>query len=349
MNTSAINRMVKASWKPLAGAIGLGAMLAHSGGACHPKLPPGRVEFAPGRPLPADSALHAVRREPYAPRLELVGTVASEEKINLSARIPAHVKEVRVSAGQAVKTGQVLLVLDDREVREQLAAAEAQFRQAETEYQRAKQLFESKATTEQALTAAESLHAAARAQVERVKVMLSYAQIASPIDGMVTDRRVEAGDLANPGQLLLAVYDPRRLWLEVPVPVRLIERVSLGQTLEMKLDRPARVMKGAVAEILGEIDPRSRTQMAKVRLEDPAGVLPGTFGRLWLSGEERPALRVPESAVFAIGQLEFVQVVRDGRAVRRIVRTGPREDGRVEILSGLADGDQVVVHPSREG
>ena len=341
---------LKKHFKLISGIVGLALVIAWSGGFLAKKTKPGKLESQPGFALPADAETIEVKVETAPVRVEVVGTTASEEKINLSARIPAYVGEIFASAGDRVKKGQRLIALDDRDIRQKLAAAEAQLNQARTEYERAQQLFEKQATTDQALTAAESMFNAAKAQVEEVKVMLTYAQVESPIDGIVTERRVEAGDLANPGMLLLAVYDPLRMRLEAPVPVRLIDRLALGQEVEVSLERPARVLKGTVSEIVSEVDSASRTQLVKVHLEGVEGdVLPGTFGRLWVAAEPREALFVPASAVVQIGQLSFVQVARDGRAVRRLVKTGPARAGRVEILSGLRAGEAVVVNPIREG
>lgn len=335
--------------KPIVGIVGLAVVIAWSGGFLAKKVKPAKLEVQPGIALPADAETIELKEENMPVRVEVVGTTASEEKINLSARIPAYVREVLASAGDRVKKGQTLLTLDDRDIRQKLAAAEAQLVQAKTEFERAQQLFDKQATTDQALTAARSMFTAAQAQVEEVKVMLTYAQVESPIDGVVTDRRIEAGDLANPGMLLLAVYDPARMRLEAPVPVRLIDRLALGQEVEVALERPARVVKGTVAEIVSEVDSASRTQLVKVHLDGVNGdVLPGTFGRLWVAAEPRAGLFVPASAVVQIGQLSYVQEARDGRALRRLVKTGPAHDGRVEILSGLRAGDQIVVNPVRE-
>ena len=345
-----IANILKKYTKLIVGILGLAIVIAWSGGFLAKKTKPGKLESQPGLALPAGAETIEIKVETAPVRVEVVGTTASEEKINLSARIPAYVGEIFASAGDRVKKGQKLIALDDRDIRQKLAAAEAQFGQAKTEYERAKQLFEKQATTDQALTAAESMFNAAKAQVEEVKVMLTYAQVESPIDGIVTERRIQTGDLANPGMLLLAVYDPLRMRLEAPVPVRLIDRLALGQEVEVSLERPARVFKGTVAEIVSEVDSASRTQLVKVHLEGVAGdVLPGTFGRLWVAAEPREALFVPASAVVQIGQLAYVQVARDGRAIRRLVKTGPARDGRVEILSGLRAGEAIVVNPIREG
>lgn len=342
--------ILKKYTKLLVGILGLAIVIAWSGGFLSKKVKPGVLEDQAGVAVPADAATVEVKAESAPVRVEVVGTTASEEKINLSARIPAYVGEIFASAGDRVKKGQKLIVLDDRDIRQQLAGAEAQLNQAQTEYERAKQLFEKEATTQQALTASESMYAGARAQVEQVKVMLTYAQVESPIDGIVTERRIEAGDLANPGMLLLAVYDPLRMRLEAPVPVRLVDRLALGQEVEVSLERPARVLKGKVAEIVSEVDASSRTQLVKVHLDGVEGdVLPGTFGRLWVEAEAREAVFVPASAVRQNGQLSFVQVVRDGRALRRLVKTGPVRGDRIEILSGLRAGDVILVNPILEG
>ena len=336
--------------KPLLALVGLAAVVVWAGGFLGDKTKPGVLAHEPGVPVPEGVATFAVAVESAPVRVEVVGTTASEEKINLAARIPAYVSEVFVSSGERVAKGQVLLSLDDRDIRQQLAGAEAQLNQAQIEHDRAKQLFEREATTQQALLATESMLAGARAQVEQVKVMLTYAQVVSPIDGVVTERRIEAGDLANPGMPLLAVYDPSRMRLEAPVPVRLIDRLALGQAVEVALERPARVFPGTVSEIVGEVDAATRTQLAKVRLESVQGdVLPGTFGRLWVAAEARDAVFVPASSVVRIGQLSFVQSVRDGRAVRRLVQTGPARGDSVEILSGLRAGDVILVNPIQEG
>jgi RND family efflux transporter MFP subunit len=335
--------------KPVAGVAAIAGLMLFSIGGCSGRIPPDPVAHKPGVPLPEGARTHTLRMEPVPSRLEIAGTVASEEQIQISARIPGHVARVHVSAGDRVEAEQVLVELDDRELREQQTSAEAALKQAESEFRRTEELFKRQAATEQARTAAEAQFHAARAQVERVNVMRSYARVTTPIAGIVSERRVEAGDLANPGQVLARVYDPGRMRLEVPVPVRWIEHVALGQEVEIELDRPAGVRRGTVSEILGELDPVSRTQMMRVRIGEAGGALPGTFGRLWIPGAERPTLRVPESAVQRVGQLEFVRVVRDGRALRRTVRTGPRRDGVVEILSGLSEGDVVWLDAAGEG
>lgn len=343
---SKMTDIMKKQWRFFAGVLGLVVIMAYSGKWYATRVQPGYVPVEPGLALPA-GAQTVVAGVTNAPQqLLVIGTAASEEEVSLSARIPAPVREVFVSAGTRVTKGQVLLTLDDREIREQLTAAEAQLKQADAEFQRARQLMEKAATTDQALTAAESMFNTARANVDRVKVMLSYAQLTSPIDGIVTDRRIEVGNMANPGQPLISVYDPTRMRLDAPVPVRIVRHLALGQEVSVELERPARVFKGVVSEVVSEIDPASRTQMVKVHLEGVDGaVLPGTFGRMTLNGEIGAVIRIPASAVYRSGQLEFVQVVVGERVVRRLITTGAVQGDQVDVLSGLNAGERVLVQP----
>jgi RND family efflux transporter MFP subunit len=328
---------------------GLVLMIAWTGGAFHVKTAAGKLEIEVGKPLPENAKTHTVAVVPVAPRIDVVGTVASEESVHLSARISAYVSSVFASASQSIKKGQVLIELDSREMREKLAAANINLKQSRTEYNRTLSLYKQKAATEQSLTAAESMYNAAQSQIAEIKVMLTYTQIKSPINGIVTDRKVEKGDLANPGQILLRVYDPLNMRMEVPVPVRLIEKLSLGQAVAISLDRPNRPFKGRVSEIVSAIDPLSRTQEVKVHINNKKGdILPGTFGRVWVYEDPHPAVLVPASAVVLSGQLEMVHLVQDNRVVRRMVKSGPSFGKKVEILSGLSQGDVILVSPLKE-
>jgi RND family efflux transporter MFP subunit len=337
----------KAVWIKIGvGVFALAILIAWSSGFFKSKVAASQLEVVTGVPVPEGRPTIQVKTEMIAPRVDLVGTVASGEKILLSSRISAYVKRVYASAGDTVKENQLLIRLDNRDLKEQLAAAEARLTQAQSEYQRSLKLKEADATTDQALTAAKSAFDSARAQVQQIKVMLTYTEITSPIDGKVTDRQVEAGDLASPGQVLLAVFAPYNLRIEVPVPVRLVEKLQLGQEVRVELDRPNRPLTGKVTEVVGEVDPMSRTQKMKVHLQGSlTEILPGTFGRVWISDDPRPTILVPATAVYRIGQLEMVQVVRDYRAIRRLVKTGQRYDNRIEILSGLSENDTILVEP----
>jgi len=341
--------MKKSKLKGLAkiagGLLGLVVIVVWTAGLLRAKQAPDTLDAVAGEPLPEGAVVHTVETRTVPTRVALSGTVSSERRINLSARLPAYVEEVHVSAGSLVREGDLLIALDQRELVKQLEAAEAQLALAETGFQRAKRLLETNATTMQAFEAAESAYKSASAAVDQVKVMLTYTRITAPLDGVVTDRFVEAGDLASPGQVLVSVYDPSRLRLEVPVPARLISHFPVGRAVEVKLDLGDAPVSGSVTEVVSEFDPVTRTRRIKVHLDGLAddAVLPGMYGQVLLDVEPHETVLLAVETVTRIGQLESVQVVRDGRVFRRLVRTGARHDGQVEILSGLTAGEQVLL------
>lgn len=339
----------RSGWvKGLLGLLALLILMAWSGGCFRRQQAPGTMDIQRGHPVPKGARTVTAKRAMWHPRIDVVGTAVSGERVNLSARISAYVKEVFVSAGDEVSRGQVLLTLDDRELREQLAVAQAGLQQAQTEYERTRKLVEANAATDQALTAVKSAYDAARAKVQQIEVMLTYTEIRSPLNGKVTDRRIEAGDLANPGQVLLAVYDPVNMRMDVPVPIRLVDKLAQGTQVPVTIDQPVLSMTGRVVEVVAEVDPASRTQTVKVQLRgDTSRVLPGMFGRVWVYEDPRPSIVIPAKAFFRLGQLEMVQVVEDGRWSRRLVRAGARQGDRLEILSGLGDGEQLLAPPVR--
>ena len=222
----------------LAGVGILILIIAWLAGAFHEKVEPGTAA-APERPrLPAGHPTAQAVRGTIQPPIEVVGTVRSEELVHLSSRVSAWVDEVLVTAGDSVTNRQLLVRLDSRDLARQLEAAEARFRQTEIEFERAKDLLAGQAGTQQLVDAAEAAFEGARAESERVRVMISYTELRSPVNGVVTDRQIEPGDLANPGQTLLTVYDPLRMRLEVPVPMRFAQRLRLQDELPVRLGSP---------------------------------------------------------------------------------------------------------------
>lgn len=339
-------QLLRLIWKPLIGLVGLAVLIVWTTGVLTQRVEPGVAEHAPGFAMPSDAETVTIRLEARPRRVDTVGTVVSDNSVQLSARVSAYVKELFVSAGDPVTRDQVLVRLDDRELRAQRDAARAGLRRAETEYERSKRLHESQAATEKQLIAAETAFHAAQSQVEQAEVSLSYAEIRAPMDGIVSDRNAESGMLANPGETLLSVYDPTVMRLDAAVPVRLVDYLSIGDAVNVQLERPSIRIEGRVHRVVSEIDPRSRTQTVQVMLDvGDTPILPGTFGRLWIPTTEREIHVVPATSVYRVGQLEMVQVVESGRVLRRLVKTGDKRNGEVEILSGVREGERVLVRP----
>lgn len=288
--------------------------------------------------------------------VEAVGTVRAEYIATVTSRVVGAILQLRAAAGQRIAKGEVIAELDDRDLRsrveqarEAVRAAEAALAQAQSDYKRDKPLFEQRVISTYDFEHTETNLKTAEANLDRLRqarheaeVNFSYAVIRSPFDGVVVDKQAEAGELAAPGKPLLTMYQEDRLWLEAGVPEEQLSRVRVGQTYAVRIDARDRVLQGRLVEVVPSSDPATRTVLARVRLEDTRGLLPGMFGRLLIPAPPQQILVVPAQAVRRAGQLTMVDVVQQGRVARRTVQLGRAADGQLEVLSGLAPGDTIV-------
>jgi len=310
---------------------------------------------AEGKPIRAETA--AVERTEIQVISEAVGTVRSRRQTEIAARVLADVQEIRRQPGDEVAAGEVLIVLESRDLKARVEQAQASLKarqealgEARTEFERTKNLFAKQASTQQELdiarfrlAGAEAQEAAAGKALEEAQVMLGYATIAAPFKGLIFEKRADPGDLASPGKPLLGLFDPTQLRLETLIEERLLWTLKLKASLEVSIDALGKSVTGQVSEIVPAVDPSTRTGTVKIDLPESSGARPGMFGRARVPVAMRPAVVVPRSAVVRRGQLEMVFVVADEprgkRARLRLVRTG-EEIGeatarKVEILSGL--------------
>lgn len=336
------HKQLRPTIKILLGIVALFIIMAGASGLFRSRMAAGVVSAESGLPIPTNGNIVTVTYESIPDYIHLSGTVHSERQINLSARLPAYVEAVHVSAGDSVSEGALLLALDQRELEEQRAAAQAALQQAENAFRRSERLLQTNATTQQAHEAAESNYRSAKAQAQHANIMLTYARILAPIDGVVADRFIEAGDLAAMGQPLLTIFDPTQLRMEVPVPASLIHHFAMNTPFDVTLDQESIIHTGTVTEIVNAFDPVTRTRKVKLRLTEPgATVLPGMYGKVTVPTGQTNSILLPPNAIERVGQLESVMLVVGDRLHRRLIRSGPAHNGRVRILSGLNEGDNV--------
>jgi RND family efflux transporter MFP subunit len=293
----------------------------------------------------------------HLPRVETaVGTVRPVHETAVASKLLAKVVEVNVTAGQRVAKGEVLMKLDDADLAARLQQAEAAAAaarsvrdQAQIEYDRIQQLVKSDAASkiewdrvQSALKTAEADLRRAEQAVREAETVLSYCTIRSPIDGIVVDKRVEVGDTASPGEVLLKLFDPTRMQMVASVRESLARRLEVGQMIGVRVETLDYTCDGKISEIVPEAEAASRTFSVKVTGPCPPGVYPGMFGRILIPLDMETILVIPRTAVKQVGQLELVGVVEDGRTRRRAIKLGRTFDEDVEVLSGLREGERVV-------
>jgi RND family efflux transporter MFP subunit len=322
----------------------------------------GGHKIAPGTvPMPSTAGVAAaaatVERREVEDIVDWPGTVRSRTVAGIAPKVMARVLDVRVTAGTLVKQGDVLAVLDDRDVRARveqaraaLAAVEAQARQADADVRRARTLFQKQASTQQDLDAAEARAKATRAQVAQARdavaeaeVMLGETTVRAPFDGVVAERLVDPGDTITPGRTVVSMHDPQSLRLEADVGERCAAGLAVGRDVAVRFETLGREIPARIEVMAPAADPQTRTFLVKAALPAEPDLRPGIFGTLRVACGSHMALLVPPTAVTRTGQLETVRVLVDGEPRVRHVRTGKVYGDRLEVLSGLQEGERVMV------
>jgi RND family efflux transporter MFP subunit len=343
--------------------VGIVFLILWLAGTFKPKLRPAAATPAhAGRTFGADEELVAVRVVRLSAQESAVGTVRAVRETTVAAKLLAKVAEVRVRAGQRVAKDEWLVRLDDEDLKARQERADAASREAEavrtqaqTEFDRVSRLFAASNAAKAEFDQADAALKAAAARLEQAQqaqreagVQLGYATIVSPMDGLVVDKRVEAGDMVSPGQALLSLYDPTHMQLVASVRESLVPRLSVGQVVSVRIEALGRTCAGEVSEIVPESDVASRSFAVKVTGPCPPDIHSGMFGRLLIPLDEEEWLVIPQAAVRRVGQLDSVAVAAaDGKTLhRRVVQLGRTLDADVEVLSGLRAGERVAVDES---
>jgi RND family efflux transporter MFP subunit len=296
---------------------------------------------------------------------EAVGTLKAASRSVISSQILATIKEIKVSAGDFVNLGDLLVTLDTRELdarvnqaQESLVAATAATREAESDFERNERLYRQQAVSrreyeesDRNLQVAQANQRRADQAINEAKALLSYSQITAPKTGRIVDRSAEPGDMAQPGSPILTLYDSQSLRLETPVLEHLAVKLRVGQNLTVHVDSIDQDFPAEIDEIVPQADAASRSFLVKASIQRSEGLYEGMYGRLRIPAGSRRHLCLATEAIQRIGQLEFVDVVTaDQTLQRRLIKTGRLGmPGRIEVLSGLEAGETVVLDSNSNG
>jgi len=306
--------------------------------------------------------------------ISTTGTLRARETAAISAQVPGQIRRVLVEAGDRVRAGQLLVVLDDAAMRSALnqasAAAEAAGRQqmaaqadaslaAETlaRYQALKdensvspQEFDEVQKRSQAAQLRLESYAAqtgqAQAAVAGARTQLGYTALHAPFAGLVTARAADPGTLAAPGVPLLQLDREGPLQVVTTVDESFIASVRQGMMVPIAVDGVTGTMEGTVAQIVPAADPASHSFQVKLALPPAKNLRAGMFATAGFPGASKAVILAPRSAIAMRGSLACVYVVGAGGVAQlRYIALGNTHGNQVEILSGLAAGELLVNDP----
>ncbi|MBI2221174.1 MAG: efflux RND transporter periplasmic adaptor subunit [Acidobacteria bacterium] len=345
---------------------------ARRGGQRGGGQPPGGAPGAGMRP-PMTVEVAPARRETVSEHITVVGNLIGAATVEVVPKVSGRLQTISVRLGDAVRKGQTLAKVEDREIREQVRQAEASFavagatiRQreadlkfAETNLDRSRSLFQRQLLPKQTLDDAEARYQAAvaqldlaraqfqqaRARLDELHITLSNTSILSPVDGFVAKRNLDPGAFAGQNSPIVAVVDLSTVRMVANLIERDARRVHPGTMAAVEVDAyPGERFDGRVARVAPVFDPATRTAEMEIEVPNPSGRLkPGMYARVNLMvGERANALVVPRNAVVDIEGRRGVFVPQQNRAAFRAVETGLQDENRVEITKGLGDGAQVI-------
>jgi len=305
-----------------------------------------------GRAIPV-FVLRVSERE-FSDELEALGTTRAAESINIASRVSNVITVIRFDEGQKVQRGDVLVELENSEAQANFAAAQSSLVESRSQYQRSRELLRTQSISVSQVEQLEAKVLADEAALAAAQARLQDHFVRAPFAGTVGLRRVSMGALLNPGTVITTLDDTSTILLDFTLPETFLSAVREGQTLNAaSAAYQGREFSGVVATIDSRIDPITRALTVRAHLPNEEGLLrPGMFMTVRVHREQAALLLVPEQALVPIQSRQYLYVVKEGRVTQREVETGRRTPGQVEIVSGLAEGETIIVEGTqrvREG
>lgn len=336
---------------------------------CGQEVQPGQTPVE--RPAVTAIELGTVSRTEHSSARALVGTVQRPERSTLAARIDGRVGRFAVREGEMVRQGDLLLTLEENQAAPNLEEAEAGLQQAqrriaalrarlelaEKTHERYVRLREGEAVTpqemdrvrseleaaRQELAAAEAAGRQAAARRSAAQIGEGYTRVTAPYAAVVVRKEIRDGATVMPGAPLVTLDSLGSWQVLAEVPESSLDQVRSGETLPVQVPAANLELSGKVVEILPSLEVRNRSFPVKLELPDHPALRAGQYARVMAPGASEVLVTVPAQAVVTRGQLTGVYVVEDGTLHYRQVKTGRKINDRIEILSGLAGEETIVV------
>ncbi|HIC09223.1 MAG TPA: efflux RND transporter periplasmic adaptor subunit [Aquificales bacterium] len=339
-------------WGGFTGVMAL--TVAWLGGVFQPKIAPAEVHETPKKV--SGLKVETVKPQNLNIVARFAGTVIAQDTARISTRIAGFVEKIYVHIGDRVKKGQLLMVIDPKDLiarkeslLHQIEATKAQAWAAKRTYERLLALKDVGGVTQQQLDMAKAQYEALENSVKALESALKaiennlrYAKIKAPFDGVVAIKPVNVGDFVGPGSFLIAVDKPP-YEVAVYLPERFFGNVRKGQTLKVEVN--GKTVEGQVKHIAASVDPMSRSFLVKVSLPENCKVVSGKSVYVEVpEAKKNNVILIPKSAVFKWGDFTAVYVVdKNGIIHLRFVRLGLTFGDKVEVLAGLKPGEKIVV------
>jgi multidrug efflux system membrane fusion protein len=346
--------------------------------SCSDRKEPANVQVE--RPLVSEVEVGEVALSEVPDFYETAATLTAQTISHVAARMMGTVTAVQVREGEEVQAGQLLAILDDRDVKQKVAAAAAALAEAEKglaaaakqqeladiTYQRYARLFAGRALTQQELNQTKTAREVAALEVERLAAMVKrtraaqaearvyeeFTRITAPVTGVVIAKNVDTGDMAMPGAPLFTIEDNTSYTLDLQVSENFAGRLEKEEPVVIEIAATGGRFDGRILAVVPSVDPLTRTFLVKVSVSGP-GLQGGLYAKARMRMGRQSVILLPEAAIIRRGELNGVYVVGEENILAyRLVRLGRSYGDMMEVLTGLAPGEKFVkagVDKARDG
>lgn len=300
----------------------------------------------PAQPPATAVTMATVQPSTIRDSVQALGTVRAVESVTVTAKVSETVEQVHFASGDRVNKGDPLVTLSGRQQQASLAAAQATAEEAERLHARYRQLASQQLIASAQLDTQRATRDAAVAQVRQIRANLADRVIRAPFAGVLGIRQVSPGALVTPGTAIATLDAIDEVYVDFPLPETRLSHLADGERLIGTVAAwPGVEFTGVVSSVDARLDPDTRALTVRGEFANAERRLrPGMLMTVQLLGSDRQALMVPEIAVTQVGEQSSVFVVDEqGTAHQREVQLGVRQNGRVEVLEGLAAGARIVV------
>lgn len=289
------------------------------------------------------------------------GAIIADQQVQVASRLMGYIREISVHEGDAVRKGQLLFTIDPTDIqggvsqaRAGLAQAEAALSDAKSDYDRFSNLYKEESVSRMQYekvklqySVAQSQANAARAGLNTAESQLRYAEVRSPINGVVAQKMSNAGDLAAPGRPIMVVENPAKLIVQTSVSDDTYAHLTKGGSATVEIAGDS--LQGKIVRLVSAADPMSHTHLVKVEVPGINSYNSGTFARVRFTTGSRKGIALPKTALLERAGIAGVFVVDAGGFARyRMVRLGRELDGLVEIAAGVNAGETIVTSNAAE-
>lgn len=285
-----------------------------------------------------------VRPETVGTVVTTVGTVLSNESVEIRPQVSGQIRSISFSEGTTVRKDDLLVKINDDELQAQLVRARARLALGQQLAERRRQLFDKNLVSEEEYTTAVNELDMARAEIQLIEAQIARTAILAPFDGTIGLRSVSEGSTVSPSTLITILQDNSRMKIDFTVAEKYAAEIRPGDRITFRVQARPDLFVGRVYSVDARIDEATRTLRVRALADNPRRLLlPGSFATIEVRLRPRAAVTVPTYALVPELKGHRVFLFRGGRAASRTVTVDARSDTTVEITSGLRAGDTLLV------